>query len=240
MKKRTVLTAGIIGAIVSLAWRRRVKNSPAGVIKELTDAERDQLPHYCFTMTGIQTEPVNILFVGSRDGILEYFLAAGWFEADPTTPKNLIKAIGASILNRAYKEWPMTPYVINGEVQSLALQKGLDSDNHRGRHHLRIWPTALKLGNQQIWAGAASAEMGVKFTTHPLFITHRLNPDLDAEREFIVDDLVRVGVKASGMIKLAGQLEGTNVFGDSYRTDGRAAVLAFDYGSGLEEVNHAA
>jgi hypothetical protein len=56
--------------------------------------------------------------------------------------------------------------------------------------------------------------------------THRIDPNIDAERALIVTDLTRAGAKELGSTTVVGPLRGSNAGGDTFTTDGRAVILA--------------
>ncbi len=53
------------------------------------------------------------------------------------------------------------------------------------RHHLRIWKTNSTIDGTPIWAGAATHDVAIEIAKRGRLINHRIDPAVDAERDFI-------------------------------------------------------
>lgn len=90
------------------------------------------------------------------------------------------------------------------------------------RHHIRLWKTEYELPDgQSVWVGTASFDTGLKFS-NTLLLTHKIDPNIDAERAYILKSLGLNDLKYIQMVK--PQL-GLNAFGDQFFTDGKAAIV---------------
>jgi hypothetical protein len=85
-----------------------------------------------------------------------------------------------------------------------------------------------------VWVGQISRDIGGRFTvkTWPP-VTHKIDPDVDEARIFLVEDLVlSQAVVKVGFVKGVGRATATrpreNLTGDPYYTDGLRAVLVLD------------
>jgi hypothetical protein len=81
-----------------------------------------------------------------------------------------------------------------------------------------------------VWVATASFDIGIELSPRLHLPTHRIDPNIDAERALIVSDLTSAGAKELGMLRVVPPLQGTNAGGDAFMTDGRAAVLAVPAG----------
>jgi hypothetical protein len=76
-----------------------------------------------------------------------------------------------------------------------------------------------------------SRDIGVRFTTKTWNLTtHRVDPDVDEARDYVMEDLLEAGrIQATGYIDGVGHCESTsprrNLTGDPYFTDGKRAVI---------------
>jgi hypothetical protein len=76
-----------------------------------------------------------------------------------------------------------------------------------------------------------SRDIGVRFTTTVWNLTtHRIDPDVDESRDYVIEDLVVAGrVKAAGYVGGVGacprETPRRNLTGDAYYTDGKRAVI---------------
>ena len=113
--------------------------------------------------------------------------------------------------------------------QDVALQRIRSSINER--LHLRLWLTPLRLNGNSVWVGQVSRDIGVRFTTKTWNLTtHRVDPDVDEARDYVIEDLLQAGrIDATGYVDGVGECIATaprhNLTGDPYFTDGKRAVI---------------
>ena len=60
------------------------------------------------------------------------------------------------------------------------------------RHHVRIWKTDYTIDGTPIWVGSATHHLAIEIAKRGHLIDHRIDPDVDAERNFIGVDLAKV------------------------------------------------
>jgi hypothetical protein len=197
---------------------------------DLTDDVIAKLPQHCFSITGVQMDPMNLIFVGTELDIKIAFRAAGWHRANPASPLHLLYGLMTALLKRPYRTGPFTPLYVNIALQDLAYQQTTRDGNFRQRHHLRIWRTGIILpSKKRIWVGAASFDTSLKIQPTPPFIHHAIDPNLDRERDRVASSLQDHGVLRLKSVPLnppvlASQPH-SNGYGAKYYTDGRAVVL---------------
>jgi hypothetical protein len=98
---------------------------------------------------------------------------------------------------------------------------------------LRLWLTALRFQDKPVWIGQISRDIGVRFTLRTWNLTtHRIDPDVDDARDYVLDDLMESGrVTRVGYVDGVGAAAPTaprhNLTGDPYYTDGLRAVAIF-------------
>lgn len=57
------------------------------------------------------------------------------------------------------------------------------------RHHLRIWKTDREINGVPLWVGAATHDVAIEFVKHRFRLLHKIDPNVDEEREFIAANL---------------------------------------------------
>ena len=57
------------------------------------------------------------------------------------------------------------------------------------RHHLRIWKTDHQVDGVPLWVGAATHDVAIDFVKRRFRLFHRIDPNVDDEREFIARNL---------------------------------------------------
>ncbi len=166
----------------------------------------DHLPFYCVTPDGFASDPLNIGIIGTRRQLITAMEAAGWRQADPHTPLNVIKQILSFLLSRDYPTGPVSSLFLFGRKQDLAFEVPVNGVSNR--HHVRFWATTYEegkhlavhtihwhhrkrhiYGDNLLWVGAASRDIGLAPIRHNFQLTHLIHPDTDKERELIVKQL---------------------------------------------------
>ena len=174
------------------------------------------------TAADIPGDPINVGLVGSKEDVLCAMHAAGWFPADPITLRSSLKIIGSVVLDRPYRDAPVSYLYYDGKREDLAFEKpaGKSADK---RHHVRFWQ-AIDSGQEgrPVWLGAVTFDRGVGFSHRDAEITHHIAPDIDAERDLLSDDLKDAHVVESAyeVSGIGPTINAHNGEGDSYYTDG--------------------
>ena len=178
------------------------------------------------TSQGIHGDPMNVGLVASRDDVLCAMHAAGWYPADPITFRSSLKIIGSVVLDRPYREAPVSNLFYQGKREDLAFEKpeGRSADR---RHHVRFWEV-LTQGEEgrPVWLGAATFDHGVGMSHYTAQVTHHISPDIDAERDRLTADLKKANV-VEAIYEVSGiglTLNGRNGEGDAYHTDGEIKI----------------
>jgi hypothetical protein len=178
------------------------------------------------TRTG---DPVNLVVLGEFDTILSAFTSR-WDECETITLDTCWKTVQAFLFGREYRYSPVSPLYLFGRSQDIALQRIRHSINER--IHLRLWLTPLRFHDKPVWIGQISRDIGVRFTTKVWNLTtHRVDPNVDESRDYLVEDLLRAQrIDAVGYSDGVGACEPAhprhNLTGDPYFTDGKRAVIA--------------
>ena len=181
-----------------------------------------KLPLYSETLTGRNIEPISAIYVGNEAEIESLFLSHGWYKADPSTISNTLKAFSITFNGGQYLNGPVTPSYMKGKTQDIAFEQPTDANNFRSRHHTRLWKTDYVLPDgREIWVATSSLDSGVGLGSTMWIPTHNIDPNIDAERDYIVKSL---GVKVKYLQVVPAQL-GKNASGDQFFTDGRAVVV---------------
>lgn len=192
------------------------------------------LPRRSEDLLGDLTEPPSLILVGSQEELTAAFRAAGWTLADAPSPARVAEEALAALRGAPDPSGPATPEYLADRPQALTFER----PQHAGasiqtRHHTRLWPTSLCVAPscRALWVATASFDTGIEFSPEHHLPTHSIDPDVDAERRLIVADLLRAGATAAGEIPVTPPLVGTNAGGDSFRTDGRAALVVLPVAS---------
>ena len=144
------------------------------------------------TPDGLLGDPVNLAVKGDEEDIHEAMIAAGWVRADPITLRTSWRIIVSSLLRRSYPAAPVSNLMLFGRKQSFAYQKEVEG-NPSQRHHIRFWycPPGWSLpgGGHVDWLAAATYDRAVGLSALTLQVTHKIDADIDIERNYVVDDV---------------------------------------------------
>ncbi len=178
------------------------------------------------TKQGIPGDPINFGLVGNESEVLCAFRSAGWSLADSVTLSSSIRIAGSVMLRRPDPDAPVSPLYYDGRIEDMALQLP-DGLSAARRHHIRFWKIGDELfDHRPLWLASASYDRGVGLSHFTLQVTHRVAPDLDAERAFVGQQLAKVGA-ISSFFQIEGvgpTLFGKNGGGDPYFTDGDVLI----------------
>lgn len=183
-------------------------------------ANRDFLTR---TTAGIPGDPINLALAGTTSQLLRAMQAIGWSPADPITLRSSVE-IGLSVLlDQPDRDAPVSTLVYDGRRQDLAFEKLVGGSADR-RHHVRFWRIDSEGG--EVFLGAASFDRGVGVSHLTGQITHHIAPDLDTERDGLMQALAEAGaITDRAFVPGSGPtLTGRNGGGDAYVTDGDILV----------------
>jgi undecaprenyl-diphosphatase len=184
------------------------------------------LPRVTVNPDGSAAEPVGIVFIGEKEQLLRAFAQAGWSVADPGTLGNILHTAAASMSGSPYPTAPVTPSFLDGRAQDLAFEKPEGAVTVKRRHHTRLWLTGFTAEGRPVWVGTASFDSRFEIGSAIPLPTHHIEPDIDAERDFIVRDLTTAGgLKRTQIVRVSPAKAGRNAEGDLFFTGGEAAVL---------------
>jgi hypothetical protein len=203
-------------------------------IKDLTldqlRQELEKFPCCTFSKKGkLIGDPVNLVVVGTAEDALSAFIRAGWRETE--IQKGQVFKTLKAYLNRApYDYAPMSTLWLFNRPQDAGYQKPRETPHER--NHFRLWLTPWRYQGQPVWIGAISRDIGLRYTVKSpfLFITHKIDSDVDETREYLLEDLMEVkAVKKAGYAKGVGEVPITdpkyNPMNDPWYSDGLRLVL---------------
>lgn len=209
----------------------------------------DHLPLYCVTPDGFASDPLNIGIISTRRQLISAMEQAGWHMADPRGLRNNVREMLSAVYGWYYPNAPLSSLFLFGRKQDIAFEIPVEGVAGGIRHHVRFWATTYEnkqplgmrtihwqhrraqvYGDNLLWVGAASLDVGVNFIRHNLQVTHMIDPDTNAERDLIVKQLhAEKLIKEMEIIKLGEPYRLINrVISGSLHTDGRMAVVRLD------------
>jgi hypothetical protein len=202
---------------------------------EIQDLDDDALRAYLAAQTCCTTDktakgdgdPVNLVVIGAPLEVYAAFIRAGWDETETITGSTSWKTMRSFIGGGEYRYSPVSGLYVFGRPQEVAFQKA--RDNIHERNHLRLWMSPVTFEGVPVWMGQISRDIGVRFTKKTI-TTHKIDPDTDETREFLLEDLayaqaLKKFAYVEGAIPAPIDEPRGNFTGDPYFTDGYRLVM---------------
>ncbi len=176
-------------------------------------------------------DPINIAFEGTQRGIVAAFVAIGWRQADPLSPRDDARLAEDAVTHRSYPTAPVSNLYLFGRPEDFAVEH--ERGSVAQRDHARFWDTTRRDSKTglDLFVGDASRDIAIKVLRTkkglPKGTTHRIDGDLDAERTLIVDLLRKAGLVTTVVMEpgMGQTTTAVNGGGDRFSTDGMVAVV---------------
>jgi len=178
---------------------------------------------------GNEGDLVNFVLVGTQEQVASAFKAAGWVVADKTDKDAVVSALVATLEKNVYVSVPMSILYLYGRAQDFGYERAEAVMVANQRNHFRIWQAPYKTPqNQTIWAGAGTHDIGIERDDRSKnAITHKIDQDVDNERDFIGATLQQAGqVEAMSYMTRSNPIKSAKTAtGGSIQSDGRVLVI---------------
>jgi LssY C-terminus len=173
---------------------------------------------------------VNFLILGSEKAMQKVFTAAGWVKVDVDVRGTVLHGILESISKESYLTMPMSPLYLFGRTQDYGWAHAEPIKVVASRNHLRIWKAPFEVEGQTLWVGAATHDIGFERDERNNGITHKIDPDVDLEREYVEKTLTSTGLisEVTHVLPTGALKEARTATGGSFHSDGRVLILKLD------------
>lgn len=188
------------------------------------DAMMDYLPPRIFSGEGRRGDMLNLVLVAQQKELQEAFRLAGWVRTDKWKPLFVWHLIRHGTNDTRL---PMARFYLFGRVQDYSYALPDPEAVVVRRHHLRIWKTDYTVDGTPVWAGAATHDVGIEIAKRGHLINHRIDPHVDAERDFIGANLMdRSSIIRKAYLRCVDPVfEAQTVSGEAYHSDSRMLLL---------------
>jgi hypothetical protein len=188
------------------------------------------IPRRVSDKQGNPGDMVNILIVGTKEQVLQVFTTAGWVRVDSDVQSTVIAGVLDSIQKKDYLTMPMSTLYLFDRPQDYGFAHAEPVRVAMSRNHLRVWQSSHSIGGRPVWCVAATHDIGFERDERNNGITHKIDPEIDKEREYVNDTLSGTGlVVAREHIAPPDPLtEARTATGGTFRSDGRILVLVLD------------
>jgi LssY C-terminus len=182
------------------------------------------LPTRVLNRQGRAGDMVNLVLVAAQDDLQRAFTRAGWLQVDMSKPK-----IAWGFLQHGvhYAKLPMAHFFLYGRSQDYSYSMPNPMHILSQRHHLRVWRTDCKVNGTPVWVAAATHDVAIEMNAWKLHLTHRIDPQVDAERDFIAQTLEETLLvrRRDYLTPPKPVYEGTTTGGQPYFSDSRLVLI---------------
>jgi hypothetical protein len=196
-------------------------------VVEVTQEQLDSLPLRVVDPEGIEGDKVNFLIVGSEAQIVTALQNGGWLQVDRTVKNTIFTAIMVTMSKQAYLTIPMSELMMFGRVQDYGWAHAVPYVVVAERHHFRLWKAPFTVGGRELWVGAGTHDIGFEKDQRNGKITHKIDPNVDKERDWIGQSLVESGMvaKTAYMTPKNAITKAKTAHGGEFFSDGRTLVI---------------
>ena len=187
--KSTEITAQIDGTTSLVANDFPVATASASDLNQVIQF----LPPRVLDGEGRQGDMVNLLFIGQKEDLQTAFDSAGWVKPEHW---KLRSAWHVVTQRTHYIRQPMSRFFLFGRSQDYSYALPDPNAIVSRRHHIRIWKTGHEVDGNPVWAGAATHDVAIEVAKRGRLFNHRIDPNVDSERDFIGANLSETPVPA--------------------------------------------
>ena len=170
---------------------------------------------------------VNFVLIGSEKQVQSAIDAANFHVADTSDKKAVLEAAMTTYESKDYLTMPMSTLYLFNRPQDFGYEQAEPIAMVASRHHFRLWKAPFTWNGQTVWVGAGTHDIGFAKDKRNGDVTHKIDPNVDGERENIGASLEKGGKVKSMSYYLPPNpvQDAKNATGDGYKSDGRILVV---------------
>ncbi|HET7106557.1 MAG TPA: LssY C-terminal domain-containing protein [Candidatus Acidoferrum sp.] len=187
----------------------------------------ENIPRRIGDKAGNAGDMVNFLILGDEDQMKKVFTTAGWVKVDAGVSETVLAGFIASMSKESYLTMPMSQLYLFGRPQDYGWAHAEPITVVASRNHLRVWKAPFTVKGQTLWVGAATHDIGFEKDQRNNGLTHKIDPDIDLEKDYVQKTLSSTGLVAEVLHfspKLP-MLEARTATGGSFHSNGQVLVM---------------
>jgi LssY C-terminus len=184
----------------------------------------DGLPRRVDDHMGNLGDMVNFVIVGSEERVKTALQAADWHLADVDNKEAGLKAVLNTYQKKDYLEMPMSHLYLFDRMQDFGYEQAQAFSVVASRHHFRMWKAPFTWNGETVYVGAGTHDIGFEKDIRTGHLTHKIDPEVDLERENIGQSLEKSGKVKSMTYYLPPNpvQDAKNASGGGYHSAGQA------------------
>ena len=186
-----------------------------------------RIPRRINDKAGDPGDMVNFLILGSEAALLRAFTTAGWVKVDADVKGTILHGLLESISKESYLTMPMSQLYLFGRPQDYGWAHAEPISVVASRNHLRLWKAPFQVNDQTLWVGAATHDIGFERDQRNNGITHKIDPDIDLERDYLEKTFESTGLvsEITHFLPENPLKEAKTATGGSFHSNGEALVM---------------
>lgn len=198
-----------------------------GSIRGIDSALFSKIPRRVADKEGHPGDMVNFLILGSEAAMQQAFTTAGWVKVDADVQDAILHGLLESISKESYVTMPMSQLYLFGRPQDYGWAHAEPISVVKTRNHLRIWKAPFQVNGETLWVGAATHDIGLERDQRNNGITHKIDPDIDLERDYVEKTLASTGLVGEITYVLPDNpmKDAKTATGGSFHSDGKVLVM---------------
>jgi LssY C-terminus len=204
-----------------------VGGPPETPVPFITPTLLSKIPRRISDHVGNPGDMVNIFIIGSQAELEKVFSAAGWVHVDSTVQNTVMNALVDSFEKKDYLTMPMSILYLFDRPQDYGFAHAEPVRVAMSRNHLRAWKSPYLVDGRTLWCIAATHDIGFERDQRNNGLTHKIDPSIDGEREYVNDTLSETGlvVQRAHVTPSNPLLTAKTATGGEFHSDGRILVL---------------
>ena len=205
-----------------------VAGGPADTpVPGITQDLLERIPRRVNDPQGNPGDMVNILIVGTQDEVVNVFNTAGWVQVDKSVQDTVFEGALATFAKKDYLTMPMSTLFLFGRAQDYGFAHAEPVRVVMSRNHLRVWKSPYEVDGRPVWCVAATHDIGFERDQRNNGVTHKIDPAIDGEREYVNSTLSETGLIAQRdhITPPNALTTAKTATGGEFHSDGRIVVL---------------
>ena len=192
-----------------------------------------KIPRRISDKEGHAGDMVNFLILGSEAAMQRAFTTAGWVKVDADVKDTVLHGLIESLSKESYLTMPMSVLYLFGRPQDYGWAHAEPLSVVRSRNHLRLWKAAFQVNGETLWVGAATHDIGFERDQRNNGVTHKIDPDIDLERDYVEKTLASTGLIAeiTHFLPDNPMKEAKTATGGTFHSNGQVLILKLDESS---------
>jgi hypothetical protein len=224
---------------LSTAAAAAIGGPPETPVPSITAALLRKIPRRVSDLQGKPGDMVNILLVGTQEQVVQVFARAGWVQVDRSVQDAVVNAVIDSLEKKDYLTMPMSTLYLFDRPQDYGFAHAEPVRVAMSRNHLRVWKSPHVVDGRPLWCVAATHDIGFERDERNSKLTHKIDPAIDGEREYVNDTLSRTGLvtQRTHLTPADPVTTASTATGGSFHSDGRILVLVMKDQNSIGKAN---